>query len=439
MRPVTISMSVVLLIASAEATVQQVGAADLSSFIKQRTNVVRQGFPAGKADRNDVTKSDSAWEIEWDITNPANVSGSLFNRSPSSVLVIRSAKYMFKDSAGKVRWFGVLKNLEVGEILVPYSFMKPVFLDISEHSFSLIPAKKEYLGPACVLPGEILDSADPHKKGKVLKEVHDDGLRWMNRREVARRGEKMLLWSAFDGDNYRYILEYGFSDDGVIQCRLGATAHNVFSRKYDGRDAHLHVGCWRWDPDMTELADPPIGGPKENEVLLVRRLPRVPIADGTFKVDISPFCPNDRGDASEGHADWNAEEFTVLRVQSTVRQNGSGKPHFTAYDLVPQRTGTVRNYPWKYAFANHDFWVSHRSDKNKLFREVPLYAGRRRLLDSNAVTVWHNAASLHVPRSEDYGTDGVSSGKGAAIMNWSGFMLKPVNLFDSTPLYPVSK
>jgi len=33
---------------------------------------VRQGFPARSADPKDVTKSDSAWEVEWEITNPTN-------------------------------------------------------------------------------------------------------------------------------------------------------------------------------------------------------------------------------------------------------------------------------------------------------------------------------------------------------------------------------
>src|SRR5437667_4882086 len=113
-------------------------------------NVVRQGFPAAKADPADLAKSDTAWEIEWDISNA------------------------------------------------------------------------------------------------------DDGLRWMNGFEKARRGEKMLLWSLFHGGNYRYIIEYGFSDDGVISCRLGATAHNFFDKQTDGRDVHLHVGCWCWNPELSE-------------------------------------------------------------------------------------------------------------------------------------------------------------------------------------------
>jgi hypothetical protein len=399
---------------------------------KKAVNIVRQGFPAAKAVPHDLTKSDTAWEIEWTITSPDN--GKSKSASPSSVLAIRSARFMFKDNNDNVRWFTVLKNLEVGEILVPYDRFEPVFLDVSEHSFHLIPAKKEYLGPSCVLPGEILDSADPRMKNKVLKEVHDDGLRWLNGGNLGRRGEKLTLWSIFDGGNYRYLIEYNFKDDGSISCRLGATAHNFFNRQSDQRDVHLHVACWRWDPELAETGEHSVGGAARNRALLVRRLPRTQSPSGRFKVELSPFNANELGQASEGFADWKADEFTILRVESLVRKNAAKEPHFTAYDLVPVRLGTVRNYPWKYDFANHDFWITRRQLGNSKFRDVPLYATYGRSVEKTPMTIWHNSPTLHVPRSEDYGLDGQSR-SGAAMTTWAEFILRPVNLFDSTPLY----
>jgi hypothetical protein len=407
---------------------------------KPIVNLVRQGFPAAKADAQSLEASDTAWEIEWDITNPDNKGGDKKgddkkNTKPSSVLAIRSAKFMFKDGAGKIRWFTVLKNLEVGEILVPYDRMDPVFLDVANHAFHIIPAKKEYLGPSCVTPGEILESNDMRMHQKVMKEVHDDGLRWMNGKQESRRGEKMLLWAIFHGGNYRYIIEYGFSDDGSIHCRLGATAHNFFDKQKDGRDVHLHVGCWRWDPQLVENGESNIGGPAHNKVLLLRRLPRENVPNGRFKVDVAPFNPSEEGKAMEGFADWKAEEFTILRVQSQTRKNSSKTPHYTAYDLIPVRHGSVRNYPTKYHFANHDFWVTRQRKEQTKFHEVPLYATRSEPLDKSAVTVWHNSPAYHVPRGEDYGSDGYSRESGSAITAWVGFMLRPANLFDGTPLY----
>src|SRR5437588_12340745 len=88
-------------------------------------HIVRQGFPAAKADPNDLTKSDTAWEIEWDLTHP-------FNRPsypPGSRLRIRNAKFMWKDKNGKPQWIVVARMLELAEIYVPYDSGWMAFLD----------------------------------------------------------------------------------------------------------------------------------------------------------------------------------------------------------------------------------------------------------------------------------------------------------------------
>src|SRR5262249_55285860 len=79
-------------------------------------DVVRQGFPGATADPNDLTKSDTAWEVEWELTHPDNRP----RYPPGSVLRIRSAKFMWKDRAGKPQWVTVARMLELAEIYVPY-------------------------------------------------------------------------------------------------------------------------------------------------------------------------------------------------------------------------------------------------------------------------------------------------------------------------------
>ena len=63
------------------------------------------------------------------------------------------------------------------------------------------------------------------------------------------------------------------------------------------------------------------------------------------------------------------------------------------------------------------------------------YARGRRQLEKHALTVWHSSPVLHSIRAEDLGPDGVSNWNGVALTSWSGFALRPRNLFDSTPLY----
>src|SRR5262245_54409546 len=36
------------------------------------SNVVRHGFPAASFDPDDPTKSETAWEVEWELTHPMN-------------------------------------------------------------------------------------------------------------------------------------------------------------------------------------------------------------------------------------------------------------------------------------------------------------------------------------------------------------------------------
>src|SRR4051812_17817161 len=123
-----------------------------------KTNVVRQGFPAASFDPNDLNKSETAWEVEWELTHPENRPFY----PPGSIVRIKYAKFMWKDRTGKPHWVMVARMLEPAEIYVPYDDGRTAFLDIHDMSFHTMPARKEFLGPSCVGPGEILDSPNPH-------------------------------------------------------------------------------------------------------------------------------------------------------------------------------------------------------------------------------------------------------------------------------------
>jgi hypothetical protein len=407
----------------------------------QLTNVVRQGFPAAQADPADFTKSETAWEIEWELTHPDN--RPLF--PPGSVMRIRSARFMWKDRHGKPQWITVARMLELAEIYAPYDDGFTAFLDVHDMPFYTTPARKEFLGPSCVLPGEILKSSNPAWSDTVHKEVHDDGIRWMsaevNERnriaDRARRGEKMILWSTYYGANYRYLMEYTFSDDGVLGCRFGPTGRNIYGRRDDLGDTHLHVGCWRMEFDLGDAQAG--GGPKHNEVFLVRRIFNE--ATERFGQVVKPFAKNNQGEACEGSARWNPEEFTTLRVQSRVRKNAHGRP--VAFDLIPHRMGALRQllpeggaYARNMDFINYDFWVTRTESGFTDYIDVPQYASQRRPLADRPTTVWHCAPALHAARGEDFGSEnGRNNFTGLALTSWTGFIIRPRDLFDSTPLY----
>jgi hypothetical protein len=401
-------------------------------------NVVLQGYPARSFDPKNPEKSDTAWEITWDITNPTNslLSGS----APSSVLRIVQARFMWKDRTGKPQWLNVIRNLELSEIYVPYDDGDTAFLDVMRHRFFLTPANRDFFGPPCLAPPEILTSTLAGMSDKVHKEVHDDGIRWMSAEQNglqitdrARRGEKMVLWSSFYGSNYRYLIEYGFSDDGTLTCRLGFTARNYYIRRPDLSDTHLHIGAWRFEPDLDH--------PDRNEIMTIRRI--FDASSQRFRVEQRPFGENVQGKAAEGGHLWEAHQYTALRFQSSVRKNSHGTA--IAFDLIPQRSGAARQLQPQGESSGHlldafnmDIWVTQTEGGNNFFIELPFYARQRRELAGKPVTIWHSAPALHIPRSEDFGADGQNNDTGVALSAWAEFILKPRDVFDSTPLYSVA-
>src|SRR5262249_40600788 len=201
----------------------------------------------------------------------------------------------------------------------------------------------------------------------LTKKVRDAGPRGMraapdsgNRlADRARRGEKMILWSTYYGANYRYLIEYGFGDDGMLTCRIGPTGRNIFNRQEDRGDTHLHIGCWRMEFDLSD-PNAKVGGPKDNEILLARRV--FDEVKDKFELVAKPFAKNGLGQSCEGSARWVPEEFTTLRVESKVRKSAHGRP--IAFDLIPQRYGALRQlqpeggtYSSNMDFINYVFWV----------------------------------------------------------------------------------
>jgi Cu2+-containing amine oxidase len=158
-----------------------------------------------------------------------------------------------------------------------------------------------------------------------------------------------------------------------------------------------------------------------------------------------PFNKNGRGEACEGSARWNAEEFTTLRVASKVRKNAHGYP--IAYDVISHRFGALRRlqreggtYDADMDFINQDFWVTRTESGFTDYINVPRYAKEKRPLTGQPTTIWLCTPAIHVARTEDFGTDsGTNNYLGVATVTWAGFFLKPRDLFDGTPLYTPSR
>ena len=114
-----------------------------------------------------------------------------------------------------------------------------------------------------------------------------------------------------------------------------------------------------------------------------------------------------------------------------------------AFDLIPQRFGALRQlqpeggaYDANMDWINYDFWVTRTESGFTNYIDVARYARERRPLSGFPTTVWVCTPALNFPRGEDFGSeDGKNSYGGVAITVWTGFSVKPRDLFDSTPLY----
>jgi primary-amine oxidase len=335
----------------------------------------------------------TAWKVRYALANPGSglmITGAWLKTSP------------------RAEWLKVLENVRLSEIFVPYGNGGRIWDIGAQGGYKLDRHTAADAGPT----GKVIAG------GYVVKEIRDAGVLWRHYERV-RRAQDLVLWSTLGAGNYNYIMEYTFRGDGSIICRLGSTGRNLPSNETVG---HMHHACWRIDLDL--------GEPEHNTAYLVKR------SEPKGKKQASDTVTLFNGGV-EGGAFWSPLEFTRLRVQSTRMKNGQGK--YLAYDLVPQRSGTARHWGEGEEFTHYDFWVTPFNPKEQYYVQLPRFVRRQRRIVDTDVVVWHISSAYHVPRDEDglfVRRDGKVEVRGVALVAWSGFELRPRNVFDKSPLYP---
>lgn len=347
-------------------------------------NEILQEFPT-----NDAPKT--AWKVRW-------------STSRGNGLTIQEA--WLRRASGEP-FIQVLGDVRLGEMFVPYHSGTPRFWDIS-YNFNLIPVGRDEAGPF----GKVLGSPP-----NVVAELRDRGVMWMDSPTGTRRGQALVLWGCLDAANYRYIMEYGFQDDGVVTCRVGSTGRNYASREFEG---HMHHGMWRIDLNLD-------GGANNSVYVMEHNEPDREHRDRA-RTDTRPF-----NNGKEGFEDWTAEKFTMLMVLGHTRKNARGKP--ISYDVCVPRMGVARHHgPDDEGCTQHDFWVTKNRPGELSYKKVPNYIKKGESILNTDVVVWVNTPCHHEPRSEDGEMRG-SNFSGATPVAWGSLELRPRNFFDRTPHY----
>lgn len=350
---------------------------------KVPTNEVIQTFPS-----NDVMKT--AWKVRWATANGYGlyIEDAYFKRGP------------------KEPWMQVLGDARLSEMFVPYASGSPRFWDVS-YNFALTTPTSADAGPH----GKLLGAP-----AVAVQELRDRGVMWIDTTHGTRRGQKLVLWGCLNAANYRYIIEYGFQDDGVITFRVGSTGRNYSSREFEG---HMHNGMWRVNVNLD--------GSANNSVYVMEHIE--PAGDpGKAKMVKRPF-----NKGVEGFEDWHAEKFTMLSIVHEKKKNARKQP--IAYDVVPLRMGNARHFGNKEECSQHDFWVTANRKGEIYYPEVATYVKKGAKIMNTDVVIWHSTPGHHEPRSED-GKLIEGNLVGATPVMWTGFDLRPRNVFDGTPHYP---
>ncbi|MCI0685175.1 MAG: hypothetical protein L0Y71_24010 [Gemmataceae bacterium] len=332
----------------------------------------------------------TAWKVRWTTANGFGlvVQGAWFKKGPAEP------------------WFQILGDARLSEMFVPYHSGSPRFWDVS-YNFSLIHLTPRDAGPFGHLVGT---------PPVVCREIRDRGIAWVDGTEGSRRGETMVLWSCLNAANYRYLIEYGFQDDGTITFRVGSTGRNYGSREFEG---HMHNGLWRVDVNL--------GGPDHNSAYVMEHLER----PGEAAAATTVHRPFHRG--REGHEDWDPLKFTMVSVRHAFMKNARGQP--IAYDFVTPRMGNARHFGSDEECTQHDFWVTRNRKDEIYYQKLPEYVKNRESIKNSDVVVWLSTAGHHEPRSED-GEMKKDTFTGVTPVMWCGFDLKPRDFWDRSPLYP---
>ncbi len=353
-------------------------------------------FIATSVVAEDANKADS--DVPSLAQTVAFSSGSEWTLSVAAVqkygLIITHAKFQKSPDSTPVT---ILHDGRLGEIFVPYHPGFPRFGDISEFDFSPLPLTAVHLPPPPRVATLIANNT-------ICKERRTY-LAWIDH-EKARYGEEVIYFAVLDAANYNYIMEWTCRDDGTIIARAGSTGQKLGGP--DDKTGHMHNFTWRLDIDLN--------GPAGDTAYFTRHVEDLKNNPSTARDDLEPIL-------IEGSRAWDPKEFNTLEIFDSKLQNGNGRR--TSYELVPLRSGTARHSE---PFTKKDFWVTRFNPTEILAPNLPTYIADGQSTHNADIVVWYTGSVHHEndPRDEDRDTVPVL---------WTGFELRPKNLFDRTPFF----
>jgi len=167
-----------------------------------------------------------------------------------------------------------------------------------------------------------------------------------------RRGQELVLWGVLNADNYNYIIEWTFRDDGEIEARAGASGVVLPTLP---AVTHVHNFTWRLDFDLNGEAGDSVG--IETHVENTAITPSI-ATDTLAKINNN----------AEGGVGLDPVAFNSMIISDATLKNSLG--HSTTYELIPIRTGTGRHSE---PFSQKDIWVTRYHAGELIGSNLPSY------------------------------------------------------------------
>jgi primary-amine oxidase len=328
----------------------------------------------------------------------------------------------------------VLKYAGLAEIFVPYNRGQPRPEDSREGMgntlVALIPGKDCVPGAASCR----LFDAEGKQDGKRVVMMHEEsaGLVYMGKQGRAY-GKMLVLWCMSRLGGYTYITSWRFRDDGCLMPQMGLTGELEHTGRGDssplgsfvGKNADGHkVFAPSHVHNFYFCLDFDIDGPEDNVVEEFNYRQDRP-GSLTAKHSWTPIL-------QETSRPWDGNSFRSWRVINRASKNAWGHPR--SYELIPGGNGTFRGASSE-PFTHADLWVTRydakkfpcsAADPRSLRTALPTYLNGESV-DGADVVIWYVLHVHHVPRTEDYP---------AMPIDWVGFLLKPRDFLDASPLSP---
>jgi primary-amine oxidase len=365
---------------------------------------------------------------------------------------------------GRVR--SILYRASISEMIAPYG--DPVFgswypmdeADVGLGAYGMTSAVPGEDAPATALfvPAVFADdrghAAELPRAFAVFE--RESAVEWRHG-NTARRARELVVRGFCTADNYDYVFDWIFREDGSIQVQAALTGivnnrdaveqHDTTARSASSvmfshlvapgvsAPIHQHFFSYRLDFDIDR--------PDHNRIMQITAsgLPAGPDnARGEW------FAARARTLRTESDAlqDQGVSGWRQWRVISTRDTNAFGQP--TGYALLPGEQVLPYSSPAsgprsRAGFAGHELWVTpYNRDEMYAAGEVPSrdstaqglvrWTAANRPIDEQDVVLWYTLGVTHLPRTEDW----------PLMPTYTvGFRLVPAGFFSQDPALDIRR